>query len=323
MRQLGVLQLETHLLADDFAAGEDGDVFQHALAAVAEARGFDGDAGEGAAQLVDHQGGESFAFDVLSDDQQGLARLDDFLQYGEQVLNTDDLLVGDEDVGVFEDRFHPFGVGHEVGGDVALVELHALGELELHAEGLGFLDVDHAVFAHLLDGVGDDVADLPVIGGDGGHASDVFLAGDLLGQVLDLGHGGIHCPLDAPFDGQGIGPGGHVLEAFADDGLSQQGGGGGAVAGDVVGLGGHFAHQLRALVLEHVFELDLAGDGHPVVGDGGAAVFLVKDHVAAFGAEGDLDRVGECVHAALERPAGVFTVQKLFCHEPCLLLATR
>ena len=87
LRDLGVLELETHLFADDFAAGEDGDVFQHALAAVAEARGLDGDAGEGAAQLVDHQSGQGFALDVLSDDEQRFARLDDLLQHRQKVLD--------------------------------------------------------------------------------------------------------------------------------------------------------------------------------------------------------------------------------------------
>ena len=136
LRDAGVLELEAHLVGDDFAAGEDGDVFEHALAAVAEAGGLDGDAGEGAAQLVDDEGGEGFALDVFSDDQQRLARLNDLLQHREQILHGADLLVGDEDVRILEHRFHALGVGDEVRGDVALVELHALGELEVHAEGV-------------------------------------------------------------------------------------------------------------------------------------------------------------------------------------------
>ena len=72
------------------------------------------------------------------------------------------------------------------GGQVALVELHALGELELEAEGLPLLDVDDAVLADLLDRVGDDVADLAVAGRDGGDPGDVFLARDLLGLLLDV-----------------------------------------------------------------------------------------------------------------------------------------
>jgi len=52
LRDLGVLQLEAHLLGDHLAAGEDRDVLQHALTAIAEARRLDGHAGERAPQLV-------------------------------------------------------------------------------------------------------------------------------------------------------------------------------------------------------------------------------------------------------------------------------
>ena len=40
-----------------------------------------------------------------------------------------------------------------------------------------------------------------------------------------------------------------------------------AVAGEIVGLRGDFAHHLRAHVLELVGELDLLGDGDAVLGD--------------------------------------------------------
>ena len=69
-----VLELEADLLADDLAAGEDGDVLQHRLAALAEAGGLDGDRLERAADLVDHEGGEGLALDVLGDDHERLGR---------------------------------------------------------------------------------------------------------------------------------------------------------------------------------------------------------------------------------------------------------
>ena len=117
---------------------------------------------EGAAQLVDDERRERLALDVLGDDQQRLARLDHLLEQRQEVRDGADLLVGDQDVGVVEHCFHPLGVGDHVGRDVALVELHALGELELEAERLALLDVDDAVLADLLDRVGDHVADLVV-----------------------------------------------------------------------------------------------------------------------------------------------------------------
>ena len=52
-------------------------------------------------------------------------------------------------IGVLEDGLQPLGVGEEVGGDVALVEAHAAGELEFQAKGVGLLDGDDAFLATL------------------------------------------------------------------------------------------------------------------------------------------------------------------------------
>ena len=61
--------------------------------------------------------------------------------------------------------------------------------------------------------------------------------------------------------------GGDVLEAFLVDGLGENGRRGGAVAGDVAGLAGDFAHELGAHVFVGIFELDFLGDGDAVLGD--------------------------------------------------------
>jgi len=78
-----------------------------------------------------------------------------------------------------------------------------------------------------------------------------------------------------------VGSGGDVLEAFFVDGFSENGRRGGAVAGDVAGLGGDFAHELGADVLVRILELDLLGDGDAVLGDRGGTEFLVEDDVAS------------------------------------------
>ena len=119
--------------ADDLATGEDRDVLQHGLAAVTEARSLDGDDVERAADLVDDERRQGLALDVLGDDEQRLARLHDLLQQRQEVRDRGDLALVDQDVGVLEDGLHALGVGDEVRRQVALVELHALGELELGA----------------------------------------------------------------------------------------------------------------------------------------------------------------------------------------------
>ena len=153
--EVDLVELEADLLGDDLAAGEGRDVLQHRLAAVAEAGRLDRDDVERAADLVDDQGRQRLAVDVLGDDQQRLAGLDDLLQHRQDVGDGRDLALVDEDVGVLDDGLHALGVGDEVRRDVALVELHALGELELGRRGRGLLDGDDAVLADLVERVGD------------------------------------------------------------------------------------------------------------------------------------------------------------------------
>jgi hypothetical protein len=88
--------------ADDGAAGEDGDVLQHGLATITEARGLDGADLDDAAHVVDHQRGQGLAFDVLGDDHQGLAGLGDGLEHRQQLADVGDLLVVQQDEGVFQ-----------------------------------------------------------------------------------------------------------------------------------------------------------------------------------------------------------------------------
>jgi len=65
-----IFELGAELLADDIAGGEDRDVLEHRLAAIAEARRLDRRDLEAAAQLVDDERRQRLALDVLGDDEQ-------------------------------------------------------------------------------------------------------------------------------------------------------------------------------------------------------------------------------------------------------------
>ena len=132
--------------------------------------------------------------------------------------------------------------------------------------------------------------------------------------ALMFGGQGGDALLDAALEQHGVGAGGHVLQAFGDDGLGQHGRGGGAVAGDVVGLGRGFLQKLRAHVLERILQLDFLGHGHAVVRDGGGAPFLVQGHVAALGAEGGLDGLRQGVNADLQAAARFVGEKQLLSH---------
>ena len=95
-----------------------------------------------------------------------------------------------------------------------------------------------------------------------------------------------------------VGSGGDRFRAFLDDGLRQHRCCRRAVARHIGGLGGNLAQHLRAHVLELVLELDLLGDGDPVLRHARSPVRLLQHDVAALGAERDPDGVGENIDAA-------------------------
>src|ERR1700756_3799165 len=301
-----VLKLDAEIFRDRLAAGQDRDVLQHGLAAIAEARSLDGRDLQAATEAVDDEGGESFAFDVFSDDHQRLAGLHHGLEQRQQLVQRGELLLVDEDVGVLHLNAHLVGVGDEVGRDVAAIELHALDDVELGFQRLGFLDRDHALVADLLHGVSQELADLGIaVGRDGADLGDLLVRGDLLGVLLEVRNDVLDREVDAALQVHRVHAGGNRLGAFADDRGGEHGGGGGAVAGRVSRLGGDFAHHLRAHVLELVVQLDLLGDGDAVLGDARCAERLVEHDVAALGAERHLDGVVEDVDAAQHAVAGI------------------
>ena len=95
-----LLQAQAHFFSDDLAACQDGDVFQHGLATVAEARSLHSHHLQDAADGVHHQRSQGFAFDVFGNDQQGTASLGNLLQRGQQVADVADLLVEQQHEGL-------------------------------------------------------------------------------------------------------------------------------------------------------------------------------------------------------------------------------
>ena len=132
---LDVLELDAEVFRDRAAAGQRGDVLEHGLAAVTEARRLDGGGLQRATQLVDDQRGQGLAVDVFRDDQERATEPRHLLEQRKEILHRADLLLVDQDDGVLEDDFHALRIGHEVGREVAAVELHALDDVERRSRG--------------------------------------------------------------------------------------------------------------------------------------------------------------------------------------------
>ena len=81
----GLVQPASPLLGNDLCAGQNGDVLQHGLAAVAEARSLHCQAVDRAPQLVDHQHRQGLALHVLSDHYQVAGDLQGAFQHRHQL----------------------------------------------------------------------------------------------------------------------------------------------------------------------------------------------------------------------------------------------
>jgi hypothetical protein len=216
------------------------------------------------------------------------------------------LLLVQQHVDVLELGRHLLGIGDEIGRQIAAIELHALDDIDLGLERLVLLDGDDAFIADFLHRLRDHLADRGVaVRRDGADLGHLGRRGDRLGALLEVPDHGTHRDLDAALQVHRIHPGGDRLGALPHDGLPEHGGGGGAVACGVAGLGSDLAQHLRAHVLELVVEFDLLGDGDAVLGDTGGAEALFDEDMAALGAERHLDRVGENVDAAQQAVARV------------------
>src|SRR4029077_2563624 len=130
-------------------------------------------------------------------------------------------------------------------------------------------------------------------------------------KVIDQASDG---QVDAPLDQYRVAALANRLHALPDDGLGDHGGGGGAVADDVVGLDGGFLDQLRAHVLELVLQVDFPRDRNAIVGDDRRAGDLLQDDVAPLGAESRLDGFGQLVDASQQQAAGFSAETQFFGH---------
>ena len=224
------------------------------------------------------------------------------LQQGQNVLQARNLLVEDEDVGTLYLACHFVGIGDKVGRDVTAVKLHTLNHVNARLGALGLLDGDDTVLFYLLHRLGNELADsIIVIGADACHILNLTeVVTNLLGLLLDTVNNDLDGLVDTTLYIHGVSTGSHVLQTLGNDGLGENGSGGGAVTGIVIGLAGDLLNELGADILEFVLQFHLTGYGHTVLGDVGSTIFLVENYIATFGTKGHLYGVAQLVNAFLQ-----------------------
>ena len=312
MGNFHAVQGQAGILADDRGSGQRCNILEQGLAPVAETGGFDGNAADGAAQLVHHQGRQSLALHILGDDRQGpAAGLGNLFQSRHNVVDRADLAVGNQQQRLLEGHFHPLGVGYEVGGQIAPVEAHSLGNVHFVGHTLGFLNGDDPFPAHLVHGLGNQLGDAFLVGrqgGDPGHLFPIF-HGD--GHSDQFVHHGGHGAVNARFQAHPVGPGGDVHKALPHHSAGQHYRGSGAVAHHIVGFGGRLLDQLRPHIFIDVGQFHLFGDGDAVAAHHRQGPHPIEQHIAAAGPQGQPDHPAQFIHAPHQAGPGLFVKKQL------------
>src|SRR6185437_13345769 len=116
--QISAFQFITLLFADHDTLGEDRDVLEHFLAAVAKAGSLNGSHLDGTPKFIDYEGSECFTFEVFGNDHQRTAALCNLFQDMQDILHGTDLFIIDQDIRILQLGFHLLAIGNEIRGEI-------------------------------------------------------------------------------------------------------------------------------------------------------------------------------------------------------------
>ena len=260
-----LLELHVKLVGEDSTVGEHTKVTKDALTVVTKARGLDGSNLELATELVQDADSESLTLNVLSNDDKRTTEGGRGLKSRDDVLDSRDLLLREQDQGLLVLNLLGLGVGNEVGRSVSTVEAHTLSNLKLIVVGLALLNGDDTLLANLLHGSGDQLADVGIaVGRDGSDLSNLVTSGDVTLVLLEVVDGGINSGLDTTAQVHRVAASSNVLNGLGEDSTSKDSSGGGTITSEFVGLGSDILEETSTEVLVLVLELDGLGNSDTI-----------------------------------------------------------
>ena len=295
-------ELHAEILEDRLAAGKNRQVLEHGLSALSIGRSLHRRAGKHTLELVDHQGREHLGLHVLGNQQQRPLGRQDLLHDRKQVGKLGQLLLVDENERLLELAEHLVAIGNEMRREIAAVKFHSLDGLDMGLDLLALLDGDDSVLSHRLEGIGDALANLPVlVGRHGGQVNDLVLGLDRGGQSLQAFERLVDSEANSTRQDHRVHSANNVLQTPEVDALGQDGCRGRAISGLVGGLLSRLTNQLRSHVFVRIDEVNLLSDDSSILGNNRLAPAAVDNRIGADRSQRRLDRPGEFFNA---RPGG-------------------
>ena len=160
--QSNIFNLHAQLFGNNLSTGQNGNILQHGFAAIAETRSLNRTNLQAAANTVDNQRSQSFAFNVFCHNQQSAAGLNNRFQNRNQRLQIGNLLIIQQNIRIFELAIHFIRIGNEIRREIAAVKLHAFNHIQFGFQTFGIFHGNHAFIADLFHRPGNILADSTV-----------------------------------------------------------------------------------------------------------------------------------------------------------------
>ena len=300
------VQLTAQLLRNQLTTGEDCNILQHSLAAITKARSLNSQSLEGTTELIYNDGSQSLTIQILSDDNQFLAHLNNLLKNWEYIVNGGNLLISNEDIRIVHYSFHLISISNHVRGDVATIELHTLynGKAGLHT--LGLLNGDNTFLANLLHSVSNILTDFLISRGYSCNLCNCLLGLYWLRNLLKLSYQSLNCLFNTLLQNHRVRTGSYVTHTLMNHGLSQKSCSGSTITGNIVGLGSNLTNQLGTHILKRIIQLNVTGNGNTIISNGRCTKLLIKNYVTTLWTKGNLYCICQCVNALFQSTTSFF-----------------
>ncbi len=312
-----LLQLQALLLRDNDTTSQYGDILQHSLATVSEARSLHCANLQATTQTVNYQCSQSLRIYILSDNEQWTTTLGSWLQDRQELLQVRNLLVVEKDIWIIHHALHLVGIGHEVTAQVTTVELHTLYHTDVSVAALALLDGDDTILRNLAHSVSQELTNLSVVVGrnSGNLLNLVIVVIHLLSMSLDVLHDSSHSLVDTTLQVHWVGTCGNVLQALVYDSLSQDSSGSCTITCVIASLAGYTLYELSACVLKLVLQFYFLGNGNTILSNLRSTKLLFDYHVAALRSESYLHCVSQLIDTLLQEVASIHIVFNIFSHD--------
>ena len=300
------IQLTANFLGDNLTTGKDSNILQHSLTAITKARSLNSQSLESTTELINNDGSQSLAIQILSNNNQLLAHLNNLLQNRQNLVDGGNLLVGNQDIWIVHNGFHLIGISNHVRRDITTVELHALYNGQAGFHTLGLLNGNNAFLAYLLHSIGNVVTDFSICGRNSSNLSNLRFAVYRLGYGLNLLNQGLNCSLNTLLQYHWVSASSYVSHTLMNHSLSQQGSSGSTITSNIVGLGSNLTNQLCTHVLKWILQLNITSNGNTIIGNSRSTKLLVQYYIAALWTKSNLYCVSQCIYAFAQCTACFF-----------------